>query len=65
MCFEVLGLDILLDHNLKPYLLEVNHSPSFTTDSALDKHVKSKVIIDTLNLLNVKVKNRKAFFDQK
>ena len=29
-------MDVILDHKLKPYLLEVNHSPSFTTDTPLD-----------------------------
>ena len=40
MCFEVLGMDVILDHKLKPYLLEVNHSPSFTTDTPLDAAIK-------------------------
>jgi tubulin polyglutamylase TTLL6/13 len=36
MFFHVLGFDIMLDNKCKPYLLEVNHSPSFSTDSPLD-----------------------------
>uniref|UniRef100_A0A8W7PSZ5 Tubulin--tyrosine ligase-like protein 9 n=1 Tax=Anopheles coluzzii TaxID=1518534 RepID=A0A8W7PSZ5_ANOCL len=46
-CFEVLGFDILIDHKLKPYVLEVNHSPSFHTDEAIDKEIKEALITDT------------------
>ncbi|KAF3816818.1 hypothetical protein GH733_014166 [Mirounga leonina] len=52
-CFEILGFDILLDHKLKPWLLEVNHSPSFSTDSWLDKEVKDSLLYDTLVLINL------------
>lgn len=58
MCFEVLGMDVILDSNLKPYLLEVNHTPSFTTDTPLDKSIKKNLIRDTLLLLNVNPKNK-------
>ena len=64
MCFELLGLDIILDHKFKPYLLEVNHSPSFTADTPLDKKIKRKVISETLNLLNIDGKFRKKFLVQ-
>jgi tubulin polyglutamylase TTLL6/13 len=36
MCFEILGMDVLIDYKLKPYLLEVNHTPSFSTDTPFD-----------------------------
>jgi tubulin polyglutamylase TTLL6/13 len=59
MCFEILGLDILIDSNNKPWLLEVNHTPSFTTDSPLDKKIKRRVINDAIQIMNVKYTNRK------
>ena len=44
MCFEILGFDIFLDDQLKPWILEVNHAPSFSTDSPLDFKVKKNLI---------------------
>jgi hypothetical protein len=35
MCFELLGLDVILDSKGKPILLEVNHTPSFSTDEGV------------------------------
>ncbi|KAJ3025103.1 UNVERIFIED_CONTAM: Tubulin polyglutamylase ttll6 [Siphonaria sp. JEL0065] len=60
-CFEILGFDIFLDKKLKPWVLEVNHSPSFTCDSPLDLDVKSKVIGDTFGLLNLNAMTRQKF----
>lgn len=52
--FEILGFDILLDDDLKPWLLEVNRSPSFNGDQELDRRVKSGLLRDTLRLLNIR-----------
>lgn len=38
--FELLGFDIMLDSNFKPWLLEVNISPSLKSESNLDVAVK-------------------------
>ncbi|XP_064932979.1 tubulin polyglutamylase TTLL13 isoform X3 [Columba livia] len=63
-CFEVLGFDILLDRRLKPWLLEVNHSPSFTTDSRLDREVKDALLCDTINLINVHACNKRKVLEE-
>ena len=41
-CFEILGFDVLIDSDLKPWLLEVNLSPSLAADSPLDHTIKSQ-----------------------
>ncbi|XP_053094847.1 tubulin polyglutamylase ttll6 [Pangasianodon hypophthalmus] len=63
-CFEILGFDVLLDHRLKPWLLEVNHSPSFTTDSHLDREVKDSLLYDTLVLINLGACDRKKITEE-
>ena len=60
--FEILGFDVLLDHKLKPWILEVNHSPSFTTDTPFDVKIKSELISDVVRLLNLKYVKRKNYY---
>ena len=48
----------MIDHELKPSLIEVNQMPSFATDSPLDYKIKQGVINDCLSLLNLSVKRR-------
>ena len=61
MCFEILGFDVILDSKLKPWLLEVNFTPSFNTDSELDREIKSGVIEETMRIINVSEANRKHY----
>jgi len=65
MCFEVLGFDIMFDANLKPWILEVNHSPSFSTDSPLDFKIKKNLISDTIRLLNLSLAKKIKYKKQK
>ena len=60
MCFEILGFDIILDKNCKPFLLEVNHAPSFATDTPLDYEIKKKLFQDTFQLLGLSVERKRA-----
>jgi len=57
-CFEILGFDIILDSECKPYLLEVNHVPSFNTDTQLDYCIKKQMVSDSLSLLALSVEER-------
>jgi len=46
-CFELFGFDVLITKTLRPYLIEVNVSPSLSSSSPLDKKVsqsKSSII---------------------
>ncbi|KRX01263.1 hypothetical protein PPERSA_11710 [Pseudocohnilembus persalinus] len=65
MCFEVLGFDIMVDNNMKPWLIEINHSPSFTTDTPLDLQIKRHLVIDTFNIINISTKSKKSYLEQK
>ena len=50
--------DVLIDKKLKPWLLEVNHAPSFNDDTEVDKIVKTGLIRDTFRLLDIKYSNK-------
>ncbi|GFR26289.1 tubulin polyglutamylase TTLL6 [Trichonephila clavata] len=50
-CFELLGFDILLAKSGKPYLLEVNRSPSLGASTSFDKEMKRNLIKDILNMI--------------
>ncbi|XP_057667928.1 tubulin polyglutamylase ttll6-like [Diorhabda carinulata] len=52
-CCELLGIDILLDKRLNPQVLEVNHSPSFHTDTELDIEVKEALLSDMFAMMNL------------
>lgn len=52
-CCELLGTDILLDKRLNPQVLEINHSPSFHTDTGLDCDVKEAMLEDMFAMLNL------------
>jgi len=50
---ELFGFDILIDDMLKPWLLEVNLTPSLGCDSPLDVRLKSALITDLLTLVGI------------
>lgn len=51
MCFELLGFDFMMDNQERVFLLEVNHTPSFSTDTPLDHLIKKNLIKDTILMM--------------
>ncbi|KAL3659869.1 hypothetical protein V7S43_015171 [Phytophthora oleae] len=50
--FDLLGYDILLDADLRPWLIEINSSPSMARDNDLDYQVKDAMMLDTLRIVD-------------
>ena len=54
----------MIDEACKPWLIEVNQSPSFKADSGLDKRIKEKLVSDTIKLLNLSTKRKQKWIHQ-
>lgn len=62
-CIEILGIDFMIDASLKPWLIEVNHLPSFATESPLDRRIKAHVVGTALSVLQTKADDRKSYME--
>ncbi|XP_078506570.1 putative tubulin polyglutamylase TTLL9 [Lissotriton helveticus] len=52
-CFELYGYDILIDGDLRAWLLEINASPSLTASSQEDYELKTRLLEDTLHIVDM------------
>jgi len=58
-CFELFGFDVLLDEELRPWLIEVNLSPSLVCESPLDQQIKSNLVADMFTLIGIRQFDRR------
>eukprot|EP00761_Pharyngomonas_kirbyi_P005096 gb/GECH01005101.1/.p1 GENE.gb/GECH01005101.1/~~gb/GECH01005101.1/.p1 ORF type:complete len:677 (+),score=163.72 gb/GECH01005101.1/:1-2031(+) len=63
-CFELYGFDIMIDADIKPWLVEVNLLPSLACESPMDKRVKAGAVTDLLNLVGVVQYDRRYYMDE-
>ncbi|XP_063715109.1 serine-rich adhesin for platelets-like isoform X3 [Symsagittifera roscoffensis] len=52
-CYELYGFDVLVDENMKPWLMEVNLSPSLACDAPIDLKIKANMISDLFSVVGV------------
>jgi tubulin polyglutamylase TTLL9 len=52
-CFEMYGYDIIIDQDLKPWLLEVNASPSLTANTREDYLMKTEMLHGMLDVVDM------------
>jgi hypothetical protein len=49
---QVWGFDILLDEDLRAWLIEANTCPALAGDTPLDKRVKTNMVADVMNMVS-------------
>ncbi|KAK3277562.1 hypothetical protein CYMTET_14441 [Cymbomonas tetramitiformis] len=57
-CFEIFGFDIMMDEDLKVWLLEMNHMPSLSGSSPLDTAIKTGVVNGALDRLHITTRRK-------
>lgn len=55
-CFELYGYDILIDSKLKPWLLEINASPSLSANTPADYDLKLQMLTSCLDVVDAEGK---------
>jgi tubulin polyglutamylase TTLL9 len=59
-CLELYGYDVMLDEDLRPWLIEVNASPSMSVDSVNDRELKTALFNDVLNVVDMERQYHRA-----
>ena len=60
--FQLFGIDILIDQNLEPFVLEINKGPDMKPKDQRDKKFKTKILTDVFSKLGLIKTNEKNLF---
>ncbi|CAM9453411.1 unnamed protein product [Ectocarpus fasciculatus] len=60
-CFTIVGVDLMVDEELDPWIIEINHLPSFRTETGMDYRIKKQLVFNTLSLLDVRAGEREEW----
>jgi hypothetical protein len=52
-CFELYGYDLIIDSDLRPWLLEVNASPSLSANTNEDYAMKTEMLHGMLDIVDM------------
>ncbi|CAN0012023.1 unnamed protein product, partial [Scytosiphon promiscuus] len=63
-CFTIVGMDLMVDDKLEPWIIEINHLPSFRTETGMDLRIKKQLVFNTLSLLDVRVGAREEWQEE-
>jgi len=58
--FEMVGYDVLVDKHMKPYLLEINNTPSMAPHTSIENGIKQELLRDLFTLVDIQ---NKQFYD--
>ena len=54
-CFDILGMDVLIDKNYKCWLMEFNRYPSLRCEHQIDKNIKYDLCNDLFKMLKPRI----------
>ena len=60
--FQLFGIDVIFDINLKPYLLEINKGPDMSPRDNIDENMKKNVQIDMFKIVGILPNNKNNSF---
>ena len=53
-CFSIYSFDFLVDEDVKPWLVNINTSPSLNSVSPIDKRIKTMLVCDAMTLIGIR-----------